>query len=79
MLLRRYLAYLSTRGYARRSIARKAAALRRYFAFAERRGLIADDPARRLTAPSGEGRLPRVLSAAELDDPARRTCRDRGV
>ena len=67
MLLRRYLAYLSTRGYARRSIARKAAALRRYFAYAERRGLIANDPARRLTAPDGEGRLPRVLSAAELE------------
>ena len=30
--LRRYLAFLTTRQYARRSIARKAAALRRYFA-----------------------------------------------
>jgi len=67
LLLRRYLAYLATRGYERRSVARKAAALRRYFAFAKRRGLIADDPSRRLTASSGEGRLPRVLSPAELD------------
>ena len=67
LLLRRYLAYLSTRGYERRSIARKAAALRRYFAFAKRRGLIAEDPSRRLTAPSGEGRLPRVLASGELE------------
>jgi len=66
LLLRRYLAYLATRGYERRSIARKAAALRRYFAFAKRRGLIEFDPSRRLTASSGEGRLPRVLAGAEL-------------
>ncbi|HLX78002.1 MAG TPA: site-specific integrase, partial [Acidimicrobiales bacterium] len=66
VFLRRYLAFLATRGYARRSIARKAASLRRYFSFAERRRFVAEDPARRLTAPSGEGRLPRVLSAGEL-------------
>jgi site-specific recombinase XerD len=66
LLLRRYLAYLATRGYERRTIARKAAALRRYFAFARRRGLIDDDPSRRLSAPSGEGRLPRVLAPDEL-------------
>lgn len=73
LLLRRYLAYLSTRGYAKRTIARKAASLRRYFAWAQRRGLVAADPARRLAAPSGESRLPRVLSLAELEamlDPA---------
>jgi integrase/recombinase XerC len=66
LLLRRYLAYLGTRGYARRSIARKAAALRRYFSYAERRGLSPSDPSRRLSAQGGEGRLPRVLSRAEL-------------
>ncbi|MGD0743158.1 MAG: tyrosine-type recombinase/integrase [Acidimicrobiales bacterium] len=66
LMLRRYLAYLATRRYGRRSIARKAAALRRYFDFAKRRGLIAEDPSRRLTAPSGGGRLPRVLSSGEL-------------
>ncbi len=66
LLLRRYLAYLSTRGLAKRTIARKAASLRRYFAWAQRRGLVASDPARRLSAPSGEGRLPRVLSHDEL-------------
>jgi integrase/recombinase XerC len=66
LTLRRYLAYLSTRRFARRSVARKAAALRRYFDFLRRRGVLATDPARRLTAPRGEARLPRVLKTAEL-------------
>lgn len=66
VMLRRYLAYLSTRGFARRSIARKAASIRRYFAYAQRQHLVVDDPARRLSAPTGEGRLPKVLSSSEL-------------
>jgi integrase/recombinase XerC len=65
--LRRYLAYLSTRNYARASISRKAAALRSYFSWCARRGLIEEDPSRRLSAPSARGRLPTVLSATELD------------
>jgi integrase/recombinase XerC len=67
LCLRRYLAYLSTRRLARRSVARKAAALRRYFGWLARTGAIAADPSRRLTAPRGEGRLPHVLKADELD------------
>jgi len=51
LLLRRYLAYLTTRRYARRSIARAASSLRRYFAWLRRTGVIADDPARALSAP----------------------------
>src|SRR5688572_4312640 len=73
MLLRRYLAFLSTRQYARRSIARKAAALRRYFKWLHRTGALAADPAVRLQAPARGGRLPHVLSRAEvavlLDEP----------
>ena len=68
LLLRRYLAFLSTRRYARRTIARKAAALRRYFSWLRRSGAIAVDPARRLSAPAGAARLPRVLSPAELEE-----------
>jgi integrase/recombinase XerC len=67
LLLRRYLAYLATRRFARATIARKAAALRAYFAWCRRRGLIGEDPSRRLSAPSSGGRLPKVLSAAEVD------------
>ena len=65
-LLRRYLAYLTTRRYARRSIARAASSLRRYFAWLRRTGVIAEDPARTLSAPKGEARLPRVLRPDEL-------------
>jgi site-specific recombinase XerD len=66
LILRRYLAYLGTRSYAKRSIARKASALRRYFSWARRTGLVEIDPAVALSAPSGEGRLPRVLDGPEL-------------
>lgn len=64
--LRRYLAYLATRGYARRTIARKAAALRRYFGWLRHRSLLSTDPSRGLSAPKGEARLPRVLTAVEV-------------
>jgi integrase/recombinase XerC len=65
-MLRRYLAYLATRRYARRTIARRASTLRRYFAWAARVGRVAEDPAAGLSAPSGGGRLPRVLRDDEL-------------
>jgi integrase/recombinase XerC len=65
--LRRYLAYLGTRRYARATVARKAAALRSYFGWCHRRGLVPEDPARRLSAPSGRGRLPKVLAHADVD------------
>jgi site-specific recombinase XerD len=91
VLLRRYLAHLTTRRYAARSVARKAAALRRYFGWLRRVGAIPADPARTLRAPGGEGRLPRVLTAPELevlldeppvrieDDPVERRLRDDAV
>jgi site-specific recombinase XerD len=67
LLLRRYLAYLGTRRYARRTIARKASALRRYFGWLRRTNTIDTDPSARLSAPRGDGRLPHVLKDAELD------------
>jgi site-specific recombinase XerD len=67
LTLRRHLAYLTTRNFARRSIARRASGLRRYFAWLRRRGYIDLDPSTSLRAPSGEGRLPRVLSSKELE------------
>lgn len=67
LVLRRYLAYLATRGYARATIARKAAALRRYFDWLRRQGAVVVDPALRLSAPAGGGRLPRMLSPRQLD------------
>ena len=67
-ILRRYLAYLTTREYARRSIARKAAALRRYFRWLVRAGHLTADPTVGLQAPAGDGRLPRVLDRRDLDE-----------
>ena len=64
--LRRYLAYLTTRRYAARTVARRASALRRYFAWLTRTGRIPTDPAAGLHAPKGESRLPRVLRGDEL-------------
>lgn len=66
-LLRSYLAALVAEGYATRTIARKASSLRRYFAWALRRGHVEIDPSVGLQAPSGTGRLPRVLRSDELD------------
>jgi site-specific recombinase XerD len=80
LILRRYLANLATRSYARRTVARKVSALRRYFDWLRRTGAIADDPSQRLSAPAGEGRLPRVLSHSELgvllDEPPARIDHD---
>jgi site-specific recombinase XerD len=66
MHLRRYLASLGTRKLARATVARKAAALRCYFSWLVRQGRLDVDPARSLGAPSGGGRLPRVLSSGEV-------------
>jgi integrase/recombinase XerC len=66
-IVRRYIANLSTRQLARRSIARKAAALRRYFEWAVTEGHAAADPTIGLQVASGTGRLPRVLDGREVD------------
>lgn len=91
LLLRRYLAYLTTMGRQRRTIARHAAALRRYFRWCVKHGHVEADPTTRLSAPRGDQRLPRVLSASEaaelldrpaaaaLDDPEAVRLRDQAV
>jgi site-specific recombinase XerD len=59
---------MATRGNARRTISRRASALRRYFRWLMRAGHIGRDPTAGLTAPKGEARLPRVLRPDELRD-----------
>ncbi len=90
-LLRRYVAHLTTRRYARRTVARKASSLRRYFGWRARSGRAVSDPSTGLSVPPGPGRLPRVLRADELaslldapparldDDPAAVRLRDDAV
>jgi site-specific recombinase XerD len=65
--LRRYLVQLDRDRYARRTIARKASVLRRYFDWLRRTGAVERDPTTGLSAPRGEARLPRVLHADELE------------
>lgn len=65
-LVRRYVATLSAAGQARRTISRRVAAVRRYFRWARQTGLVTGDPTAGVSAPKGEGRLPRVLPGADL-------------
>jgi site-specific recombinase XerD len=64
--IRRYLAHLTTRQFARRTIARKTAAIRRYYKWLVANGLAPIDPTSGVSVPAGGGRLPRVLDAREL-------------
>lgn len=65
-VLRRYLANLSTRRYAPRSIARKASAIRGFLDDAVRRGLIPANPDIGLARPKRPSTLPKALPATAL-------------
>jgi integrase/recombinase XerC len=64
-LMRRYLAYLSERRYARRTVARKMSAVRSLLAWSLRQGWIAANPAEDVAAPKLDHPLPRVLKARD--------------
>ena len=66
-LLRRYVAWLTTQGRAKRTVARTVSSLRRYFAHLRREGMVDIDPSTSLRAPKGDGRLPRVLDHHAVD------------
>jgi integrase/recombinase XerC len=63
--LRSWLALQHTRGASRTTVARRASATRAFTAWAQRRGLMAADPAAGLAAPRAHRRLPTVLRPAE--------------
>ncbi len=64
--LRRYSAWLASRGYAPSTIARRLASLRSYFRFLRRRGVVTSDPAAGLRNPKQARRLPRLLRVDEV-------------
>jgi integrase/recombinase XerC len=64
--VRRFLAQLATRGYSRRSVARKASSVRRFFDDAVRRGIIAQNPVTGVVSPKRGRHLPRAFSATAL-------------
>jgi integrase/recombinase XerC len=64
-LLRRFLAQQRTLGYARSSIARRVAAIRTFYRWAQAAGRIEGDPSALLGRPKVVNRLPTVLRARE--------------
>ncbi len=85
-LVRRYVADLSTRDFASRSLARKASAVRSFYADAVRRSLVAANPAEGITVPRIPQSLPRVIPTAtlaaaldQLNDADPVTLRDRAI
>lgn len=84
--IRAYLAQLHEMGASSRTIARRIAAVRRYFLWAIRQGLVAADPTEAMHTPKAKGRLPRPLdqdtvgelvSTEDADAPEWRRARDR--
>jgi integrase/recombinase XerC len=65
-LLRRFVAGLSEKRYARRSIARKASAVRSLLTWAMKTGLLETHPAHDLGTPKLDRPLPKVLRADEV-------------
>ena len=63
--LRRFLAQLTTRGYARASIARRVGAIHTFYRWAAARGDVERDPAALLGRPKVISRLPSVLRPGE--------------
>lgn len=65
--VRQYVAFLATTRTAKRSIARKMAALRRYFGWLVRTERCEVDPTTGVKTPSDQGRLPKVLTNEQLN------------
>ncbi len=59
--IRMYLGVLADEGLSRRSISRKMTSIRTFFQFAERRGLVGENPAVDLHAPKIDRRLPAFI------------------
>ena len=87
-VVRQYISFLTTMKHAKRSVSRKLAALRRYFAWLVRDGKIKIDPTLGVRSPSDAGRLPKVLTNEQLgalletsnnDEPEWKTLRDTAV
>ena len=65
-LVRQYLAHLDGESYARRTIARKMSALRRFFTWARSAGVVTDDPTVGLSTPAAASHLPDILTDAQI-------------
>jgi len=66
-VVRAYLAQLAERGLARRSISSRLAALRSFYRYARREGLVEADPWSAALTPRLPRRLPQVLGVADVE------------
>jgi len=66
-IIREFLGHLHDLNMQKSSMARKLAALRSFFKFCTREGLVRDNPARLVARPKLPQRLPSVLSAEEMN------------
>ncbi|MFO0911014.1 MAG: tyrosine recombinase XerC [Isosphaeraceae bacterium] len=64
--LRRYAAWLSGRGYAPSTVARRLASLRSFFRYQRRQGVVRTDPAGGLRNPRQPRRLPKLLTVDDV-------------
>ena len=64
--LRGYLAALHASGYAKSSVARRLASTRSFFRFAQREGLVTQNPAKPLRNPRPDRKLPHFLSTQQV-------------
>ena len=64
--IRGYMAALQERGIGKRSLSRKISALRSFFRFLRREGVLDDNPARQVWLPRQEKRLPSFLEPGEI-------------
>src|SRR5437762_3303813 len=66
-LLRAYVAWLADQGYAKATIARRLAAVRSWFRFLCRQGILSANPADGLRGPRQDRKLPHFMSEADLE------------
>jgi len=67
LMIREFVAHLHDLNLEKSSIARKLAAIRSFFKFALREGMVVRNPARMVATPKLPKRIPSVLSAEELN------------
>jgi integrase/recombinase XerD len=86
LVVRRFVASLSTRGYAPRTVARKASSVRAFLTYTESNHLTTSNPARAVPKPKRPSTLPKALPAnivagaiecIDTDDPV--DIRDRAI
>ncbi len=66
-LIREFMGYLHDQGLEKSSVARKLAALRSFFKFCVREGMLTQNPGRLVATPKLPKRIPSVLSAEEIN------------